>query len=87
MLNLKMNAFLTVYGRFAYESFRRSPVRQLLKSFGSRAGSVPSLLSSDQWLKERGIHLRIALLCTLAERTKHIHAKRSFRFLTERLRR
>ena len=28
--------------------------------------------------------MRIALFCIVAERTKHIHAQRSFRFLAER---
>ena len=28
--------------------------------------------------------MRIALFCVMAERTKHIHAQRSFRFLAER---
>ena len=41
-------------------------------------------LSPDQWLKERGIYIRIALFFIKAERTKHIHAQRSFRFLAER---
>jgi len=73
-----------VYSRFAYESFRQPPVRQLLKSFHVRVGSVPQLLLPDQLLKERGIHMRIALFCIMAERTKHIHAQRSFRFLAKR---
>ena len=60
--------------------------------YGSRTSEVVSrtcwisckLLSPDQWLKERGIYMRIALFCIMAERTKHIHAQRSFRFLAER---
>ena len=31
----------------------------------------------------RGIHMRIALFCIMAERTKHIHAQRPFRFSAE----
>ena len=30
-----------VYGRFVYESFHQHPVRQLVKSFHVRVGSVP----------------------------------------------
>ena len=59
-------------------------VRQLLKSFRVLVGSVAKLLAPDQWLKERGIYMRIALFCIMAERTKHIHTHRSFRFLAER---
>ena len=38
----------------------------------------------DQCLKERGIYMRIVLFCIMAERTKHKHERRSFRFLVER---
>ena len=38
----------------------------------------------DQCLKERGIYMPIVLFCIMAERTKHKHEQRSFRFLVER---
>ena len=76
MLNLKMNTFLTVYGRFAYESFRQISVCQLLKSFRVRVGQFPNcfhLISGWKnevytcvshyfvaWLRERIIYLRSA---------------------------
>ena len=40
-------------------------------------------LSPDRWLKERGIYTHIALFCVMPERTKHIHAQRSFHLLAE----
>ena len=49
-----------------------------------RVGSVSQLLSPDEWLKKRGIYMRIAGFCIMAERTKHIHAQRSFHLLPER---
>ena len=36
---------------------------------GGGGGEVPKLLSPDLWLKERGIYIRIALFCIMAERT------------------
>ena len=35
-------------------------------------------------MKERGINMRIALFCIIAERAKHTHAQRSFLFSAER---
>ena len=49
-----------------------------------RVGSVSQLLSPDEWLKKRGIYMRIAGFCIMAERTKHIHAQPSFHLLPER---
>ena len=66
-------------------SFRQRSVRELLKSSRFiRFGSVPELLSPDQWLKERDIYMSIAFFCITAKRTKYIHAQRSFHFLAER---
>ena len=36
---------------------------------GGGGGEGPQLLSPDLWLKERGIYIRIALFCIMAERT------------------
>ena len=76
MLDLKMTTFLTVYCRFAYESFRQFPVLQLLKSFRVRVGQFPNCLRLISgwknevytcvshyfvpWLRERSIYMRSA---------------------------
>ena len=57
---------------------------QKLKNCGSVSESFRVLVGSDQWLKERGTYMCIALFCIMAERMKHIiHAQHSFRFLAE----
>ena len=51
----------------------------------SRTCWVSSLTTfPDQWLKEQGTYMHIALFCIMGERTKHIHVQRSFHFLAER---
>ena len=76
MLNLKMNTFLTVYGRFAYESFRRVLFGNFWSRFGHVLGQFPHcfrLISGWKnevytcvshyfvpWLRERSIYMRSA---------------------------
>ena len=64
MLNLKMNTFLTVYGRFAYESFRVR-VGQFPNCFHLISGWKNEVYTCVShyfvaWLRERSIYLRSA---------------------------
>ena len=60
---LQLHKFLlTVYARFACESFHQRPLRQLVKSFRVRVGQFPN--SAFAW--------------SVAERTRYIHAYRTF---------
>ena len=76
MLYLKMNTFLTVYGRFAYESFRHLLFANFWSRFAYVLGQFPNCLRLISgwknevytcvsqyfvpWLRERSIYTRSA---------------------------
>ena len=78
--NISLNFRFTVVppkSRFANVLFA-----SVLSRFAYVLGLFPVLISSNQWQKERGICMRIALSCIMAEGTKYIHSQRSFRFVS-----
>ena len=66
-----------VYGRFAYESFRQLPVRQLLKSFHFPTAFALSVAERTRYIQAYRTYM--AFFVSYA----NIYAQLSFRFLAK----
>ena len=69
-----------VYGRFAYESFRQLPVRQLLKSFHFPTAFTLSVAERTRYIQAYRTFLYMPFFVSCA----NIYAQLSFRFLAKR---